>query len=57
MMGRLRVEGGFRNMARKRGRREKVKLSLGSNQGPLTAMRDGCSGKVNLSLGGIIWFL
>lgn len=58
MMQRLqgREGGGYRNMARKRGRRERVKTSLGSHQGPLMVMRDGVQRK-GLINPCIIWFL
>lgn len=38
-------ERGYSNIARKSGSRERVKLSLGSNQGPLMVMRDGVQRK------------
>lgn len=38
-------ERGYRNMARKMRRRERLRLSLGSNQGPLMVMRDGVQRK------------
>lgn len=56
MMQRLQGSEGYRNMARKGGRRERGKTSLGSHQGPLMMMRDGVQRK-GLINPCIIWFL